>query len=122
MQKQYFHTISGERFVSSGENEDSEGDADTNFISEYEDKLIDDISGVNVPEKIFMKLWNSHILQFHARNLPFLQICLEYIKEYKLQLSDLKPQWSLHLITLFEFNILTADDLIYLQVFLNNTL
>lgn len=91
------------------------------FIREYEDKLIDDTSGVNIPEKIFMKLWNTHILQFQSVNLPFLQVCLEFIKENKAQLTELKPQWSLHLVTLFEFNIITADDLVFLQVSLNST-
>lgn len=120
MQRQLFHTLSGENFNPVADLEDSEEEPDMNFIREYEDRLIDDIAEVNIPEKIFMKLWNAHILQYQSINLPFLQICLEFIKEYKMQLAELKPQWSLHLVTLFEFNILTADDLVFLQVSLNS--
>lgn len=119
MQRKYFKTISGEPFGPNEKNEDSEEEPDVNFISDYEDKLIDDISGVDVQEKIFMKLWNSHMMRYQICHVPFLQISLEFVKEYKGSLCELRSQWALHLATLLEFNILTADDLLFLQVYFN---
>jgi hypothetical protein len=119
MQRRFIQTTSGESFSINDKADDSEEEPDVTFLNDYEEKLIDDISGVDIQEKIFMKLWNAHILRYQVCHVPFLKICLDFVREFKGSLAELRPQWVLHLANLLEFNILTADDVLYLQVYFN---
>jgi hypothetical protein len=122
MHKIHYHSVSGQPFSTGDSAEDSEEDQDSDCVKEYEEKQIDDFITVNSQEKKFMKIWNFYIHTSHTKELYHLKTCLHFIdKNYK-ELRELQTQWSLHLITLLEYHVLTADDLLYLQLYLKKKL
>lgn len=114
--KVFYHSRTGQEFTFDECSEDSEDQVDESFIEENEAKLIDELENSASQEKSFMKLWNHHIYEAMPHEVQIKQVCISFIKKYSKELIPLRIQWSLHLITLCEYHVLTGDDLLYLQL------
>lgn len=77
-------------------------------------QLIDEFTDVNPDEKTLMKLWNEHVSSYRVipdRLVP--QCCREFSEKYGAALVTrrLRNNYALHLINLYNFGLLTAEDI-----------
>ena len=118
MNQTFYHSRTGEPFKQGDCSEDSEDEADESLIKESEFKAIDKLSNINSKEKSFMKLWNHHLYETKGSEILIKKICIKFIENYQRELVEFRDQWSMHLVTLFEYRALTGDDLLYLALLL----
>ena len=77
-------------------------------------QLIDEFTDVNPDEKTLMKLWNEHVSSYRVipdRLVP--QCCREFSEKYGTAVVTrrLRNNYALHLINLYNFGLLTAEDI-----------
>lgn len=117
MTRQYYHPRTGLPLV----NEELGHESDEECVEwqnlALSNSAIDDFEDIGYEEKSFMKLWNSYITAlppYGDSYIPF--SCEIFAKRFSVQLVDqhLRYHFLFHLITLWEFGLLRAEDIQYL--------
>ena len=117
MTRQYYHPRTGLPLV----NEELGHESDEECVEwqnlALSNSAIDDFEDIGYEEKSFMKLWNSYITAlppYGDSYIPF--SCEIFAKRFSVQLVDqhLRFHFLFHLITLWEFGLLRAEDIQYL--------
>ncbi|CAG9330905.1 unnamed protein product [Blepharisma stoltei] len=113
----YFHSITGEPFDPNEIQVDSEEEINDEWIRKSEEKEINSYENMNIEDKEFFKLWNSHIHDNYKIPADFLMkdACLTFIEKYQLGIASFRTQLTLHIITMWDYNILTGDDMLYIM-------
>lgn len=76
---------------------------------------------MNPEDKLFFKLWNSHIHDNYKVPADFLmrEACTKFIELHQDIISDLRQQITLHVMNMWDYNILTGDDCLFIMQKLN---
>ena len=119
MEKNIFYSKTGKPLTKANlSDSDSEEEIDDSWVLEQEKNTIDDLSNINTEEKHFMKLWNTHMYSPLVKNMLALEKCIKFVEEYHKEIIKIRSQWGMHLITLLEYNTITYDDLLLIQLIL----
>ena len=125
----FFHSLTNEPYLideaALQTTNDSEDELDTSWIVEIEEKVtspqeIDSFTDVSIVDKEFFKLWN-HFIHTHypiASDCMMLEACTGFLKSLEEQRTICKFSQSfvMHLITLWQSNIITGDDMMLIRL------
>lgn len=114
-QRLYFHSVTGEPYAPNSLDPDSEDDLSEEWLQEYEDREIDEYTDICPSDKEFFKAWNRHVRKskrFTDKEIVSLlrDFCVLYVKK----LPNFEMSLRLHLITLFDNNVLSGDEVYHI--------
>eukprot|EP01138_Halocafeteria_seosinensis_P007363 gb/GECG01007527.1/.p1 GENE.gb/GECG01007527.1/~~gb/GECG01007527.1/.p1 ORF type:complete len:1206 (+),score=172.29 gb/GECG01007527.1/:1-3618(+) len=114
--RQYFHSQTGQPIQPHEEDIDSDDDVKDAWVLERSSAVIDSFEDASSAEKKFMKLWNSHVFElgvYADRVVP--RVCLLFARRFTSEISrqNLRFQFLLHMLTLWDFAILDTRTLHY---------
>lgn len=112
--RQYYHARLGLPLCDEELPFDSDDDCDTSFELVKSNKALDEFEDVSLEEKELMKLWNTHIHGF----LPYADayvpmVCERFVLKFGKEIvsKKLRHNLLLHLISLWDFGLVRADDI-----------
>lgn len=112
----YFHTVSGQPLTVDEIGYDSENELDGLWELKLRNQEIDEYTDITLQEKLFMKLWNSHLTSFPPygdRLLPVVcETFIECFTEAIVQ-HNLRHNLALHLINLWDYGLLLTEEVQY---------
>jgi len=124
MERTYYHSVTGEPFDPEDFQQDSEEELDDSWLTKSEEKQIDELEQFGEREKAFFKLWNKHVHKHYKIKADYFmkQACISFVENNTTAVKRMRELMNLHLLTMWSCNILTADDLLYLQLKINQLL
>ena len=110
-QRLYFHSVTGEPYAPSSLDPDSEDELSEEWLQEYEDREIDEYTDICASDKAFFKAWNRHVRKSKRFADTEIKALLQsFSRLYRNELANFEMSLRLHLITLFDNNVLSGDD------------
>ena len=103
--RQYFHSQTCLPITTAQLECDSDDDIDETWITESDERLLDEFDDVNPHEKLFMKLWNRHVRSHPIYADKYMaSACKALVSRFWRFLSDnnLRSNLLLHLINLWD--------------------
>lgn len=113
----YYNSIT-QRKLREEELDDSSGLEDESKVLYQYNQLrsIDDFVDISKEEKELMKLWNSHIFNFPGYGDSFMPLsCDHFVRKFAniLVQKNLRFNFLLHLFNLYDFGLISSDDIFY---------
>lgn len=131
--RQYYHAITGQPvtnrdlqlYLYSAENLDhATPEVDLNMYQLRDNaKQLDEYVDISAPEKELMKLWNAHVQAFPpCGDTLLVLVCYRFVRKHGPQLVSkrLRHNWLLHLLVLWDFGLLTAEEVRWLVMEVDN--
>lgn len=107
----FFHSITGEPYAPSSLDPDSEDELSEEWLQKYEDREIDEYTDICPSDKEFFKAWNQHVrTNKKYADCEIRGLLEDFCRTYERKLSNFEVSLRLHLITLFDNNVLSGDD------------
>lgn len=107
----FFHSVTGEPYAPTSLDPDSEEELSEEWLQEYEDREIDEYTDICLSDKAFFKAWNRYVRENKKfADCEVRELLQGFCQKYERVLANFEVSLRLHLITLFDNNVLSGDD------------
>ena len=116
IKRQYYHPRTGVPIVNEELEYESEDERDIRWDLMMANNAIDEFEDVGYEEKVFMKLWNTHIASFPPYSDGYIPIVIErFVRKFAGEIcrQHLRYHCLFHLLTMYDFGLLRANEIQY---------
>lgn len=116
IRRQYYHPRTGVPIVNEELEYESEDERDIRWDLMMANNAIDEFEDVGYEEKVFMKLWNTHIASFPPYSDGYIPIVIErFVRKFAAEIcrQHLRYHCLFHLLTMYDFGLLRANEIQY---------
>jgi hypothetical protein len=114
--RQYYHPRTGLPIVNEELGHESEDECDNRWDLMMANQALDEFEDIGYEEKVFMKLWNTHIASFPPYGDGYLPIvCERFVRKFASQIVDehLRYHCLFHFLVMHDFGLLRSDEVQY---------
>lgn len=114
--RQYYHPRTGLPIVNEELGYESEDECDNRWDLMMANQALDEFEDIGYEEKVFMKLWNTHISSFPPYGDGYLPIvCERFVRKFSSRIVDehLRYHCLFHFLVMFDFGLLRSDEVQY---------
>lgn len=114
--RQYYHPRTGLPIVNEELGHESEDECDNRWDLMMANQALDEFEDIGYEEKVFMKLWNTHIASFPPYGDGYLPIvCERFVRKFASRIVDehLRYHCLFHFLVMHDFGLLRSDEVQY---------
>jgi VEFS-Box of polycomb protein len=114
--RQYYHPRTGLPIVDEELGYESEDECDNRWDLMMANQALDEFEDIGYEEKVFMKLWNTHIASFPPYGDGYLPIvCERFVRKFASRIVDehLRYHCLFHFLVMHDFGLLRSDEVQY---------
>ena len=114
--RQYYHPRTGLPIVDEELGYESDDECDNRWDLMMANQALDEFEDIGYEEKVFMKLWNTHIASFPPYSDGYIPIvCERFVRKFSSRIADehLRYHCLFHFLVMHDFGLLRSDEVQY---------